>query len=229
MGQNDRDKGSSDRTATLGTPTGCGRVTIAPSSQTLLTAPAGNGPVEFGELGQRADARERLLDLRANIVERDKRETVLVNRVARWLKTIPVSRLAFYSPIRGEPDVTRAVTAWLAADASRTLALPLVNGSLLEFRAWRPDTNMTLGTYGIPVPQDTALVQPQVLLIPCLGVDRQRYRLGYGGGYYDRTLAALKVRPVTVGVAFDCGRLRSVGPQPHDVRLDLVITESEVL
>jgi 5,10-methenyltetrahydrofolate synthetase len=229
MSQDKRDKGSSGSNPPPGTTAGGLGVTTAPWGQTVPVAPPGNGPLDLGELGQRPNARERLLDLRANMVERDKRETVLINRVARWLKTMPVSRLAFYSPIRGEPDVTRAVTAWLAEDASRTLALPLVNDSVLEFRAWRPGTKMTLGKYGIPVPQDTALVQPQVLLIPCLGVDMQRYRLGYGGGYYDRTLAALKVRPVTVGIAFDCGRLRSIGPQPHDVRLDLVITESGVL
>lgn len=229
MTQDKRDKGSADSIARQGTTIRSLGVTTMPWGQAMPAAPTGNEPLEIGEPEQRANARERLLDLRANMAERDKRETVLVNRVVRWLKTMPVSRLAFYSPIRGEPDVTRAVTAWLAEDASRTLALPLVTGSLLEFRAWRPDTKMTLGTYGIPVPQDTALVQPQVLLIPCLGADMQRYRLGYGGGYYDRTLAALKLRPVTVGIAFDCGRLRSIGPQPHDVRLDLVITESGVL
>jgi 5,10-methenyltetrahydrofolate synthetase len=203
--------------------------TTAAWGQTVPAAPAGNGPIDLPELAQRPSARERLLDLRANMAERDKRETVLINRLTRWLKTMPVSRLAFYSPIRGEPDARAAVTAWLAQDKGRTLALPVVNGDLLEFRVWAPGTPLVPGTYGIPVPQGTPLVQPQVVLIPCLGVDMQRYRLGYGGGYYDRTLAAMKVRPVTVGIAFDCGRLRTIGPQPHDIRLDLVITESGVL
>jgi 5,10-methenyltetrahydrofolate synthetase len=85
---------------------------------------------------------------------------------------------------------------------------------------------MVEGEYRIAVPAGTPPVQPQVVLVPCLGVDAQRYRLGYGGGYYDRTLAAYKLRPVTVGVAFDVGRIKSIGPQPHDVRLDLALTES---
>ena len=70
---------------------------------------------------------------------------------------------------------------------------------------------------------------PQLLLIPCVGIDSMRYRLGFGGGYYDRTLAVMSPRPVTVGVAFDCTRVNTIKPEPHDVRLDLVITERGVL
>jgi 5-formyltetrahydrofolate cyclo-ligase len=232
MTQDKRDK-ETGRPGTAGAPAGTTTgglgVTTAPWGQTVPVAPSGNGPVELADLAQRPNARERLLDLRANMQDRAQRETVLVNRVARWLKTMPVSRLAFYSPIRGEPDIRSVVTAWLAQAPGRTLALPVVNGQLLEFRAWAPGTPLVPAAYGIPVPQGTPLVQPQVLLIPCLGVDMQRYRLGYGGGFYDRTLAAFKVRPVAVGIAFDCGRLRSIGPQAHDIRLDLVITESGVL
>jgi hypothetical protein len=143
--------------------------TTAAWGQTVPAAPAGNGPIDLPELAQRPSARERLLDLRANMAERDKRETVLINRLTRWLKTMPVSRLAFYSPIRGEPDARAAVTAWLAQDKGRTLALPVVNGDLLEFRVWAPGTPLVPGTYGIPVPQGTPLVQPQVVLIPLPG------------------------------------------------------------
>jgi 5,10-methenyltetrahydrofolate synthetase len=164
-----------------------------------------------------------------NLAERDKRETVLVNRVTRWLKTMPVSRLAFYSPIRGEPDVRSAVTAWLAQDKARTLALPVVNGELLEFRAWAPGTSLVPGTYGIPVPQGTSLVQPQVVLVPCLGVDMQRYRLGYGGGYYDRTLAELRAGHrfvLAIGVGFACQEIADVPHDATDARLDALATDS---
>ena len=85
------------------------------------------------------------------------------------------------------------------------------------------------GDYGIAVPATAERVTPQVLLVPCVGIDAQRYRLGYGGGFYDRTLGAMAVRPVTVGVAFDVARIASIAAQPHDVRLDLAITESGVL
>jgi 5,10-methenyltetrahydrofolate synthetase len=88
---------------------------------------------------------------------------------------------------------------------------------------------MTEGPLGIAVPSRHARMTPQLLLVPCVGFDGLRYRLGFGGGYYDRTLAQMDPRPVTVGVAFECTRVGSIGPQAHDVRLDLVITESGVL
>lgn len=154
---------------------------------------------------------------------------MLANRVARWLKTMPLSRLAFYWPVRGEADVTPVVAHWLAADAKRSAALPVIVGEILEFAPWTAQTPLQPGPFGIPVPATGARIAPQLLLMPCVGVDSQRYRLGYGGGFYDRTLARIKPVPVKVGVAFDCGKLATINPRPHDIRMDLVITESGVL
>ena len=178
---------------------------------------------------QRENLRARLLAARSAMADRATRESALANRVARWLNTMPLARLAFYWPIKGEPDLSPVIARWLGADAARRAALPVVEGDLLVFAPWAPGVPMQPGRYGIPVPATAERLSPQLLLIPCLGADAQRYRLGYGGGFYDRTLAQLKVKPVTVGVAFDCTRVPSIGPQPHDVRLDLVITETGVL
>jgi 5-formyltetrahydrofolate cyclo-ligase len=180
-----------------------------------------------GVEAQRNAVRSRLLAARQAMPERAQRETILVNRLVRWLRTMPVSRLAFYWPIRHEPDVTRAVADWLSQDPKRSAALPVVTGNILEFAPWSPGMSLVEGAFGIPVPQGAARLQ--LLLIPCLAIDTRRYRLGYGGGFYDRTLASMKVKPVTVGIAFDCGRVQNIGPQPHDVKLDLVVTESGVL
>ncbi len=177
----------------------------------------------------RADLRARLLAARAVLADRQARERALAARVARWLRTMPVARLAFFWPVRGEPDLTAVVGEWLAENAGRTAALPVVAGDVLEFAAWTPRTPMQPGAYGIPVPASRERVVPQLLLIPCVGIDDKRYRLGYGGGFYDRSAAAFAVRPVLVGVGFDCGRIASIDPQPHDVHLDLAITESGVL
>jgi 5-formyltetrahydrofolate cyclo-ligase len=178
---------------------------------------------------QRAELRKRLLAVREAMPDRGQRETVLVNRLMRWLRTMPVSRMAFYWPVRQEPDVSRAVTDWLGQDPLRSAALPVVAGDVLEFAPWVPGARMVAGAYNIPVPDSVERLQPQVLLVPCVGIDMRRYRLGYGGGFYDRTLSRMKVKPVTVGIAFDCGRLQSIGPRSHDVKLDLAITESGVL
>ena len=154
---------------------------------------------------------------------------MLCDRLLRWLRTVPLERLAFYWPTRGEPDVTAAVTTWLAEDPARSVALPVVAGPVLEFAPWHPRTPMKPGEFGIQVPDTTSRIKPQLLIIPCVGIDAKRYRLGYGAGFYDRTLARFSVRPSTVGIAFDCGRTPSIDPQSHDIPLDLGITESGVL
>ncbi len=178
---------------------------------------------------ERGGMRARLLAARMDMEDRVERERVLVNRVSRWLHTMPVKRLAFFWPIRGEPSLAQLITAWLAEDSARQAGLPIVVGDLLEFAPWTPSTPMEPGAYGIQVPASKQRMKPQVLLIPCLGIDQNRYRLGYGGGYYDRTLARISPRPVAVGIAFDCARLPTIRPQPHDIRLDLALTESGAL
>lgn len=187
------------------------------------------GPTTERPEAQRQNLRSRLLAAREQLSDRTPRESALVNRVARWLNTMPLSRLAFYWPIKGEADLTGVIARWLAAKPARQAALPVVSGDVLQFAPWTPTTPLHSGRYGIPVPAGDDRLTPQLLLIPCVGFDPARYRLGYGGGYYDRTLAQLKVKPVTVGVAFDCGRLPSIDPQPHDIKLDLVISETGVL
>ncbi len=174
---------------------------------------------------ERGGLRARLLAARMNMEDRAERERVLVNRVSRWLHTMPVKRLAFYWPTRGEPSLTQMVTAWLAEDATREAGLPVVVGDLLEFAPWTPSTPLEPGAYGIQQPASKRRMKPQLLLIPCLGIDASRYRLGYGGGYYDRTLARLSPRPVAVGIGFDCARIKTINPKPHDIRLDLALTE----
>jgi len=177
----------------------------------------------------REELRDRLITARETMRNRADAERALAARVARWLRTMPVTRLGFYWAIRGEPDLRRVILAWLGEDVQRRAGLPVIVDKLLEFAPWTADTPMTTGPLGIAVPSRHARMTPQLLLIPCVGIDSLRYRLGFGGGYYDRTLGALNPRPVTVGIAFECTRVPSIQPQAHDVRLDLVITESGVL
>ncbi|MEI4232322.1 5-formyltetrahydrofolate cyclo-ligase [Roseovarius sp. D22-M7] len=132
-----------------------------------------------------------------------------------------------YWPINGEPDL-RPLMADLHA-AGATVALPLVEvkRSPLVFRHWSPATRMVRGDWNIPVPPDTAAaVTPEITLAPLMGWDPAGYRLGYGGGYFDRTLAALSPRSVTIGVGFQAARLDTIHPQPHDIALDFIVTEA---
>lgn len=192
------------------------------------SSPASPAPPPAGD-PERQALRARLLAAREAMPDHSERERVLVARVARWLRTMPVSRLAFYWPIRGEPNLVATVNAWLGEAPNRQAALPVIVGQTLEFAPWTARSPMTTGPFGIQAPATTQRISPQLLLIPCVAIDARRYRLGFGGGYYDRTLAALSLKPVTVGVSFDVGRVASINPGSHDVRLDLAITESGVL
>ena len=88
---------------------------------------------------------------------------------------------------------------------------------------------MQRGFWNIPVPAERRVVAPDALLIPLVGYDAAGYRLGYGGGYYDRTLAALAPRPFCIGVAYDDSQLETIHPQPHDIPMNLIVTERSVL
>ena len=106
-------------------------------------------------------------------------------------------------------------------------ALPVVRGGGqgLEFRLWSPGTSLARGVYGIPFPRDSATVLPDLLLVPPVGIDTQGFRLGYGGGYFDRTLAAQHPRPVCVAVGFEISRIPSIQAQAHDIGMDALVTE----
>jgi 5-formyltetrahydrofolate cyclo-ligase len=84
---------------------------------------------------------------------------------------------------------------------------------------------MTHDVGNIPVPAEGEPKQPDTLLVPLVGFDRNNYRLGYGGGFYDRTIAAMPLRPRTIGVGFTCGRLRTIFPQTNDIPLDEIVVE----
>ncbi len=172
--------------------------------------------------------RARLLEIRAAIAGRARLEAALQRRAADWLQHADIHTVGFYFPIRGEPDLKTVIEAWLACDARHVAALPVVNGDTLQYYAWTGDSPMRAGDFGIPVPAQGRVVHPECVLIPCVGFDDARYRLGYGGGYYDRTLVTLVPYPIVVGIAFEATKLESIAPQPHDVRLDAVITEAAV-
>ncbi len=142
------------------------------------------------------------------------------------LRGQPAPRLAFYWPIQGEIALFGAMRR--AADGGAVVALPVVvaRDAPLQFRRWTPATRMEQGVWNIPVPPATAdAVDPQVLFVPVVGYDDANFRLGNGGGYYDRTLAVRSPRPRTVGIGLQCLRLPTIRPQPHDLPMDCMVTE----
>ncbi len=170
--------------------------------------------------------RTRLIEARNTLGNRELLESALQQRAADWLRQADVHVVGFYFPIHGEPDLRTVIAQWLALDSRRVAALPVIDGKLLEFHAWTADAPMQAGGFGIPVPAQGRVVRPACLLIPCVSFDEKRFRLGYGGGYYDRTLTALVPWPLVVGIAFEATRVESINPQPHDVKMDVVITDA---
>jgi 5,10-methenyltetrahydrofolate synthetase len=98
----------------------------------------------------------------------------------------------------------------------------------LEFREWWPGATLIEGVYGLLVPEGTATLVPDILLVPPVGIGGEGDRLGYGGGFFDRTLAAIEPRPLTFAHAFELSRVPTTTPQPHDILMDFVITEAGV-
>lgn len=137
--------------------------------------------------------------------------------------------VAFCWPIKHEPDVRAIVADWRENGARAALPVVVAEDAPLAFRTWQAETPLELDRYGIPTPAAGDFVHPDLILLPLNGFDAAGYRLGYGGGYFDRTLAALSPRPLAVGVGFEINRLASIRPESHDQRLDWIVTEAGAL
>jgi 5-formyltetrahydrofolate cyclo-ligase len=140
-----------------------------------------------------------------------------------------IPSLGCYWPFRREYDCIPLMRRIL--DAGGWVALPVIvqKNSPLEFRRWTPDTKMEAGVWNILHPAEGEAVHPEALLVPLVGFDAAGYRLGYGAGYYDRTLASFPKTPVTIAVGFELCRLQTIFPQPHDVPMDYIVTEAGVV
>jgi 5-formyltetrahydrofolate cyclo-ligase len=178
----------------------------------------------------RRPLREQLIAEREALdpVARRRLTAAIASHVDRLLWTLQPSTLGFCWPFRGEADLRDLLSSWVTATPGRQLALPVVTtpDQPLSFRHWQPGAILVPDRYGIPHPVEGAMLRPDVLLVPVNGFDSRGYRIGYGGGYFDRTLATLQPAPVTVGVGFELARLIKVAEAAHDRPLDWVVTEA---
>ena|SRR6185312_2939259 len=170
--------------------------------------------------------RERLLALRQDMPASQRR--LLGEKIEAGVKAALAAApgpLGVYWPFRAEFD-PRGIVEWAVA-AGRVVALPVVvdRKGPLEYRAWKPGEPLVDGVWNIPVPEKRELVVPEAVLAPLVGFDAACYRLGYGGGYFDRTLAALKPRPMAIGVGFAMQELATIHPQDFDIPMDVIVTE----
>jgi len=177
---------------------------------------------------------------------REKRQHLIGRRInctpveqALWSKAINANlesgfmalaglTVGFCWPYKGEVD-PRPFVLRLIRQRSRVM-LPAVvkRAQPLEFREWWPQAPMAAGVLGIPIPVGTPVLVPDAILVPPVGIDAGGWRLGYGGGYFDRTLADLTPQPIKICLGYEVARIATIHPQPHDVPMDFVVTEEGV-
>jgi 5-formyltetrahydrofolate cyclo-ligase len=133
--------------------------------------------------------------------------------------------VGLYWPFQGEFDPRYAIRHFRERGAVAALPVVIEKRAPLQFREWWPGVATSKGVFDLPVPEGTRVVVPQALLIPPVGFDDRGYRLGYGGGYFDRTLSAISPQPLKIGVAFEMSRLETIYPQAYDIPLDFIVTE----
>jgi len=133
--------------------------------------------------------------------------------------------LGIYWPMRGEIDVRDIARKHVEAGGAVALPVVVEKGAPVEFWNWKPGMRMRRGVWNIPIPLEREVLTPEALIVPLVGFDGDLCRLGYGGGYYDRTLAAATRRPFCVGFGFAEARLPSIFPQPHDVPMDMIVVD----
>jgi 5-formyltetrahydrofolate cyclo-ligase len=138
------------------------------------------------------------------------------------------ARLAFCWPIKAEYDARHLVRTLRERGALTALPVVVAPKQPLIFREWHPGVTMALGPLDIPYPADSPQVLPSAVLLPMNGWDAAGYRLGYGGGFFDRTLASLPKKPVVIGVTYELARMETIHPQSWDIPVDWVVTERGV-
>ncbi len=137
--------------------------------------------------------------------------------------------VAFCWPIRNEYDARHLLRRLRQQGATAALPVVVAPKAPLIFREWHPGAKMAVGKLDIPYPAAGAELAPATVLLPMNGFDAQGYRLGYGGGFFDRTLASLRARkPLVIGVAFELAAIDTIHPQPWDIPVDYVVTERGV-
>jgi 5,10-methenyltetrahydrofolate synthetase len=177
----------------------------------------------------RKERRAEMIARRKALPREDQRRSD--ERIAQLLlEGFPLLRgltVGFYWPFNGEVEPRVAMHRLRELGSKTALPVVVAKATPLEFREWTPGVATVPGVFGLPVPQ-TPRVVPDALLMPPVGVDTRGFRLGYGGGYFDRTLASLSPQPLKIGLARELSLMETIYPQPYDIPMDFVVMESGI-
>jgi 5,10-methenyltetrahydrofolate synthetase len=175
--------------------------------------------------------RERLMAVREAMPQQTlhAHREVMDRHIERAFPGLANGIVAMCWPIRNEYDPRFLAKRLRSRGATTALPVVVKPRTPLVFREWHPGTALARGVYDIPYPTEASPeVQPDSVLLPMNGWDDEGYRLGYGGGFFDRTLAAAAKRPLVIGVTFELAHLPTIHPQPYDIPMDFVVTERGV-
>ena len=178
----------------------------------------------------RVALRPKLIAARQALPDRLERAVQLQSVLRVWLVGRKEQTIGGYWPIKGEFDPLPALYRWSEGGENRRIGLPVVDkeSGSLRFHVWYPGCPTERDAYDIPKPKGTEVFEPQMLLLPCVGYGPGGVRLGYGGGFYDRTIMALNPRPFTVGLCYANAFLPMLRAEPDDLPLDALITDDGV-
>jgi len=176
----------------------------------------------------RRQERERLIALRQArpAAERAAAAARVAQELDRLIAPDKDAFVSLYWPFRGELDLRGWMRGFVARGGRVALPVVVAKGQPLVFREWRPGIKMAHGVWKIPIPAEGPEVTPSVVIAPLVGHDPACYRLGYGGGFFDRTLAGFAEPPLKIGVGDGSGAIASIFPQPHDIPMDVIVTEA---
>jgi len=161
----------------------------------------------------------------ADPIERARWNVAIDGSLEQLLTDVAGQIIAFCWPYQAEYDARSLVLRWLAQGARSALPVVIAPRQPMVFREWTPQTKTVPGVYDIPIPIESPEVTPNIVLLALAGFDDAGYRLGYGAGFFDRTLAVIAPRPLAIGVGFELARVPTIHPQPYDIPLDYVVTE----
>lgn len=177
----------------------------------------------------KTELRRALLAYRQSIPPevRKQWDIALAEKLLNWWTAHPVGTLGVYWPIRSEPDLRPAYEELVSRGVQLALPVVVAKNAPLRFIGWKPGDPMQKDSHGVAIPVAGEVMKPDALLVPCVGFNTQYFRLGYGGGFYDRTLA-IPPRPRTIGIGYACGQAEFEADS-HDVALDVVVTEQTAI
>ncbi|MDK4740223.1 5-formyltetrahydrofolate cyclo-ligase (plasmid) [Rhizobium sp. CB3060] len=178
----------------------------------------------------RKPERQKLIDERKAlpVAQRKDYTRAIASHLDRIVTKVSGKHISLFWPFLGEPDLRGWMAALTARGAICLLPVVVAKAEPLIFRSWKMGDRLERGVWNIPVPEEGAQAVPDIVIAPLVGFDAECFRLGYGGGFFDRTLASFDRKPFTIGVGFESQKIATIHPLAHDIPMDVVVTQTEL-